>query len=301
MISQDAEGISREGLRDRILLLRSLSTFAGLDDEALTLVAEHGKTRRYRKGDEVATEGAPLLSVHIVLRGALEVVQNGRTVLVEEEQGIGVLAVLARETSCSRAVAARDTLTLEIPVTVYLNALEENFSLVRHLLRVMSKAMLEARGNLPAKPSDTVPDKGEYFEGTRTLVQTVIGMTAIAGPLANANMDALIEVARRTRQIEVEIGHVFWRPGDPSTYSIRVTHGLVRCTNPEGAHVDVGPGFSLGSFDMWSGLPRVYAAEAITVIQAYRIDTEDFLPVLEVHVDLAMELLSVLAVALLRA
>ena len=296
------EGVPFGGLRDRILVLRSLPTFAGLDDEALTLVAEHGKTRRVKAGEELVVEGSPITSVHIVLEGQILVTREGKQIaLVEQARGVGMIPVLARETSSARAVAVVTSTTLEIPVTVFLSALLENFSLIRNLLRVMSTALLKIRGNLPVDPSKAVAaEMGEYYEGERTLVEKVIGISSLGGPFANGNMDALIEMARNTKQIRVEPGHVFWKAGDAPIFSIRVTYGRVRCTNPEGVHVDVGSSFVLGAFDTWSGQPRPYTAEAETVVQAFQSNMEDFLPVMEGHVDLAMELLSVLAKALLR-
>jgi CRP-like cAMP-binding protein len=211
-----------------------------------------------------------------------------------------VVPVLARQPKAGRAVAHVDSTTLEIPTTVFLNALEENFSLVRNSLRMLSTALLAVRGNLPAKPDDTRKvEMGEYLEGNLTMVEKLIGMTSVGGPFVNGNMDALIEMARQIHQIRVEPGHVFWKAGDPSSFTIRIIYGRVRCTNPEGTHVDVGSSFAMGSFDAWSGQPRAYTAVAETVVQAYRSDMEDFLPVLEGHVDLAMELLCSLAQALL--
>src|SRR4029079_6986923 len=126
-------------------------------------------------GEELVAEGSPITSVHIVLDGQVLVTRGGKQIaLVEQGRGVGMMPVLARETDAARAVAVVDSTTLEIPVTVFVSALEENFSLVRNLLRVMSSSLLRIRGNLPANPSKApTVEMGEYFEGQRTLVEKV--------------------------------------------------------------------------------------------------------------------------------
>jgi CRP-like cAMP-binding protein len=113
-------------------------------------------------------------------------------------------------------------------------------------------------------------------------------------------MDALIELARRTTQFEVPAGHVFWSVGEPASYSIRIVYGRVRCTAADGSEVKVGAEFNLGGMDAWSMQPRSYAAIAETDVVGYRTELDEFLEVLELHPDLALSLLGLLARALIE-
>jgi CRP-like cAMP-binding protein len=285
----------REGLRDRVHLLRSLENFAGLDDDGLTLMAEHARRRRLRKGDVLTTEGEPIRAIYLVLEGEITVTRGGTVVVVERGRGVGLMPVLAQQQSGLAVASTEESIVLEIPIAAFLAALEDNFSLVRNLLRLLSGAILRRRGNLPANPDKPPPlVMGEYEERPRTLVERMIELRTRWG-LDAMNIDALTDLARRTEEIHVEPGHVFWSVGDPSSHSLRIRYGKVRCTSGDDKVVDVGSNFVLGVMDSHNAQPRSYRACAESRVVAYRTQSEDFVTILENHHDVAMNLLKVIA------
>jgi CRP-like cAMP-binding protein len=140
---------------------------------------------------------------------------------------------------------------------------------------------------------------GEYRERDRTLVELIIQLSG-GGIFRGCNIDALVAVARRTREIRAEAGEVFWRLGEPSSTWLRVDYGRIRCTSADGRHVDVGQGFVLGIMDALGQVPRSYEARAETKIIAYRSELDSFLAVLESHFELARDLVAVVARAVLE-
>jgi len=100
-----------------------------------------------------------------------------------------------------------------------------------------------------------------------------------------------VDVTRRMVECRVPAGHVFWSVDDPSTHSVAIDYGRVRCTAADGRHVDVGSGFSLGVMDFWAAQPRSYEARAETEVTGYVVASEDFLVVMEMHLREGLALL----------
>lgn len=290
---------SRIGLRDRVLLLRSVENFVGLDEDAITRLAEHARHRAYRKGDVITEEGAEQESIHIVVAGEVSLVQKNSVQTMSPGGGFGVLAAMAGAKS-RRAVAAADTRTLEVPVPAFRVAMEENFSLLRNAMRLMARTILPKRGRLPADPAQPPSvDPGVRYERPKTLAERLVELRE--GPFESMNLDALIDMARRMIECRYPAGHDFWAAGDPSTYWFHVDYGRVHCTAADGSAMDVGSNFTLGVMDVFASQPRSYAARAETDIIGYRIAYEDFAIILEMHPQVGLELLRSLSRALLES
>jgi CRP-like cAMP-binding protein len=289
------------GLRDRMLALRSLPNFSGLRDESLLQAAEHARERRFRAGETLFVEGTPVDRIYIVVSGAVTSSRRGKSFMVITGNGaVGVLAAVSGDPLGWHAVADRDTLTLEIPAEVFLSNLREDFGLLRNALRIMSGMALASRGNLPIKPDPArIVELGVLPDRDPTLAERIIRLRSIPGPFATANMDALIEVCRLMKLHRVEPGHVFFEVGDPSSYTLRIVYGRVRCTAASGEHVDVGDKMVLGALDGWAGAPRSYSARAETHVVCYQTPAEEFMSVLEMHPSLAMTMLRGIAASLI--
>ena len=235
-------------IRDRLLLLRSLEEFGGLDDEGLLLLVENARERAYSAGEYVLRAGDEPTVIHVVIDGEIVVKRAGLPDLViPQRRAFGLIAVMA-EARNQDAIAAVDTRVLEIPVKGYRAALEENFSLMRNALRFLGALLSKMRQGLPADPKRPPKDDiGVYYEHPRTLVEQLIELRK--GPFVHMNIDALVDLARRMAEVRVPAGHVFWRAGALCTYALHVEYGRVRCTAPNGASVDVASDFTIGTMD----------------------------------------------------
>ncbi len=290
--------LDRASLRDRVLLMRAQPMFEGLDDDGLLLLAEHGRSARYRDGEVVSAEGEPARSVYLVTHGEIVVSLKGKGENVRKPgDAYGGLPLLAGQTS-SLAVARGETRTLEVPAAAFESALIENYSLLRNTLRMIGSSVLATRNSLPADPN--VPraiDEGTYSEAPRTMVQRLLDLRQ--SPFGQLNLEALVDMARGMAEARYPAGHLLWSAGDTSTHSLHIEAGRVRCTAPDGRAVEVGAGFTIGVLDVWGTHQRVYEARAVTPLIASRIDFESFLSLLEAHPEVGLELLRGFARALL--
>lgn len=290
--------VARTGLRDRVLLLRSLDDFSVLDEEGLSLLVEQARDRTFAKGEVVTEEGSPPKSVYFIIDGQVSATRGKGVVVMKTGDRLGALSVFA-DAPNRRAVADVETRTFEVPAAVFKLAFEENFSLVRNGLRMMSLQLLRLRGKLPADANDPPPAPlGVPFDQPKTLAERLIELRG--GVFASMNLDALVDLARSAVEVRVPAGHVFWRVGDPAGGSLQVAYGRIRCTAADGTHVDVGANFTLGVMDFLSRSPRSYEARAETDVIGYRMNGEDLLVILEMHVRVGLELLRTYALRLLE-
>lgn len=288
-----------EGLRQRVLTLRSFEGLERLDVDGLTLMAEYARYRRFSAGAVLQREREAIECIHLVVEGAVEVERKGRHLArIERGAPVGILSVLARDENGVRALAVTDTRTLEVPVEVFLSAYEENFSLTRNALRQAARELLARRHDLPQPPGTEAAPMGRRRERPLTLAEHVIAMRQT--PLfARSNVDATLELARHLTPIHLEPGDLLWRVGGLSTYSVRIDYGHLRCRNQTGEEAVVGAGFVAGVLHALADQPRGFSAVADTEVVAYRSELETFLAVLESHFPLAMDLLALLARALI--
>jgi CRP-like cAMP-binding protein len=289
---------ARVGLRDRMLLLRSQALFDALDDDGLLRLAEHGYSVSYTDGEVVCAEAEPSGAVHVVMEGALAVSRPGaEPILRGVGQAYGALPLLARQPT-TLVVARGATRTLQVPATAWEAALVENHSMMRNVLRVMGAAVLGLRDSLPADPKlPRVLDEGQYYTEPRSFVARLIDLRQ--SPFGHMHLEALVDLARHMVEVRYPAGAPIWSARDPSTHSLHIDVGRVRCTAPDGRHVDVAHGFTIGVLDVWGEKVRVYDARAETPVIGFRIDFEGFLALLEVHPEVGLQLLRGFAAELL--
>jgi CRP-like cAMP-binding protein len=289
---------ARVGLRDRVLLLRSQALLEALDDDGLLRLAEIGYAVSYEDGEVVCAEGEPARAVHIVMDGALVVSRRGAAPVAHGVgQAYGVMPLLARQPT-ALVVARGRARTMQVPATAWEAALVENHSMMRNALRVMGAAVLGLRDSLPADPTlSRVLDEGSYYTEPRSFVARLIDLRQ--SPFGRMHLEALVDLARHMVEVRYPAGAPIWSVGDASTHSLHVDVGRVRCTAPDGRHVDVAHGFTIGVLDVWGAKRRVYEARAATPVIGFRIEFEGFLALLEVHPEVGLELLRGFAAELL--
>lgn len=288
------------GLRDRVLALRSMPNLSGLDDEGFVLLAERSRNRTFSKGEWLAREGEEIECVFIMLEGRVRVNRLGSELLiVDRPGGVGFLSTLANDDNGIDALALTGVQVLEVPVDALRDSLAENFSLVRNSLRLMAAQMLVNRDQLPAAADYLDEVGGAYPERSPTLVERIIQIRS--GTLFEAtNLDAITDLCRRMTEIRVEPGHIFWRSGESADSTMRIDHGVVRCSTDDGKQVRIGPGFTFGVTEAFAELPRTYTAEAETRVVAQVSQLESMLAVLESQHNLALGFIEYYANVLLN-
>lgn len=281
---------AHQGLRARILVLRSQPLFKGLDDDGFIRLAEHARSTIYREGEVLTREGDPTRALHIVLEGEVHLFMRELALGVfKAGSAFGAFHVLAHERA-PLAVATEFTRTLEVPASAFETALDENYSLLRGTLRAVAVTALSARGNLPIDPNlpQEFPERA-YYEQSRTMVERLMELRA--GSFGYMNLEALVDLARRMTEVRYPAGHVLWTEGDVADHSLHIDCGRVRCSSPDGRHVDIGSNFTMGVLEIWGSHRRVYTARTETPVIAFRVDFESFLTLLEVHVEVGLQII----------
>ena len=293
--------LSLQGLRDRQLLLRSLPAYALLEDGTLSLLAEHSRLRPVREGEVLLQLQEPIHHVYNVLEGSVQWRRKNREPRVAGPQEVvGWLTLMARDPDGMDAIALRDSLVLELPAEMLEHVLEEDFAIVRNMMRMGATQLLKRRGNLPVAPlhAPGLGDPSPEHSQRRTMVERVIDMRKVP-MFSRCNVEALIALTRRSRDVTLAPGDVLWRVGERSTFWLLIEEGSVRCTNAAGESVLVQPHFVLGVMDAIGQQLRTYEARAEETSFGNQIDLEAFLAVLETHFDLARDFVSMLARAVL--
>jgi len=286
-------------LRDRILLIRTLPSFDGTDMDAVAVLAEHSRIRAFRAGEAVLRAGEPATAIYIVLQGQITSRRHDSVVaVVTRPNGVGLISIFARDDQVS-AIADVDTQTLEIPASVVLSVMEENFSMYRNRLAYAAMALVKKRGNLPARQSSKPVEIGALPERPRTVVEIAMAIRGNDGLFSRCNLDAVYDLARQSFEVIYEPGEVVWRIGEPSSWWLRIDYGRLRCTSADEASVDLGTGHVLGIMDALGQVPRSFVARAETRVVGYRTDLEPFLAILENHFELARDLLGIVSRSLL--
>ena len=284
--------------RDRFLVLRANPAFEALADEDIQLMAEYSRPVSFEAGTVITEEGEPHRFVYLVYEGTVQTVSEGRTLMtLQAPSGFGYMAALSGRKGTVRAEALTRVSALMMPVPVMLESMQTNPRFVRNGLRLNAGELLDLRGNLPVSPgSDYVADPGTRVERERTLVETMLVLSTSV-LFESANIDAIIDMARRTKSRRVEAGTTIWSIGDVTTESIQILHGLITCTSADGQQVDIGTNFGLGAMDVLSGRPRSYEAKAKTDAFITSVHRDDMLAVIEGHPDLGIKLLQLLVAA----
>lgn len=294
--------LSIQSLRDRTLLLRTLPAFGPLEDDSLSLLAEYMRLRRFPAGEVLLRSGEPIHHVYIVLEGVIHWRRKGqeRAAAATNQEVVGWLTLMARDPDGLDAVVESDALVVELPTEILEHALEEDFSIIRNLLRMGADSLVRLRGDLPARPDMAPPVELGVLRAQRpTLVQRLIEMRSVP-VFKRGNVEALIALARFSDEVDVEPGHVFWEVGDAARYYLVIEYGRVRCANGKGDSMDVGSNFVIGVMDAIAQRPHSYDARAETRVVGNRVELESFLAVLETHFELARDFLSFLARAVLE-
>ena len=283
----------------RAFYLKKLGGLRNIPTAEIGAIALLGQEHSFSRGAIVCRAGERLDRVHIVVDGGVRVRggEHGGEV-VETEQTIGLLSLLARDDDGLDAVAETDTVTLALRANDLFDVFEDDFGILYSQLRDLAEQLLGLRRR---RPEGTYLAPGEHLppppSGHIDLVQQLFFLRESA--LRNANMDALLAIAQRMRTARFEPGTTLWRVGAPSGFMYALLEGRVRCTTTDGTHFLCGPGYPLGNLESLCNAPRWYDAVVETPVTAFHNETDAFLDTIEQHFETALEVLATMASGLI--
>lgn len=282
-------------LRERLIYLRTLPLLGNMPSADLAVLAEYARERFFRKGEHMLQEGIPAHAIQLIVQGAVQVSRRGRPFrLFGPRDAVGAFAVLARTDEGVQATAVEDSLVLEIHRDALLDAFEDHFSMLHHVLRETSRLLLEERRQLPGEirlPRDwdaSVSCPARPLD----LVERIFFLRR-SMPFARSSLVALAALARRTKTVRLEPGTQLWGEGEASHTTFLLVSGSVAGASRTGSHrYRFGPGAGLGALDAIAGMPRAYTATTESSVAGLELGVEDLMDVLEDHSEAAMSLLA---------
>ena len=284
---------------ERAFHLKKLGGLRDLPPAELAAMALLGQEHSFPRGAVLCPPGERVDRVHIVVEGRVRV-RGGEhgDEMVGPEQTMGLLSLLARDDDGLDAVAETDTVTLALRADDLFDAFEDDFGILYSQILDLARQLLRLRRRIPA---GTYLAPGEYGDepltGPIDLVQRLLFLRR--GPLASANMDALVAIAQRMEVARFEPGTTLRQIGAPSGFMYALVSGRVRCTIEDGRRFVCGPGYPLGNLESQCGAARWYEAVVETPVTGFRNETDAFLDTIEQHFEMALEFLATMATGLI--
>jgi CRP-like cAMP-binding protein len=280
---------------ERVLALRTFQAFHDLSPEALAVIAEHARPRRFPAGALVLRPDRPVRALHFIVSGTVdfERVETGAHKLLRARETIGELAALSDNPRGERAIALEDTVTLELDREDMEDVFEDNFPIFLAVLRTLAQSHIRVRQMLgPTAGFRLVePTPSETWTRPLGLVQRIMLLRSTMN-FARARIAALADVAQECQEVEFAQGESLWRAGDESTYALVIASGLVECVAQGGTqHFELGPASVVGGVDSIAGEPRWYDAATASPVLALRLDLQSMLDVVEDNMDMAVDML----------
>lgn len=298
-----AEVPVRAGLSslERMLVLKKLPSIGALPSSDLALVAEVARERFFPKGSVLFTEGEPVPALHLITYGSVEVRRGGVVIgAVQAGNGIGALGLFSGDPFGIDAVALEDTSTLEIEADLMFDLFEDRFSLLHHILRDVSRQLLDQTVELGLDPARLMP-RFENVEaaGDLDLVERIFFLRRMP-VFSKASINSLFEVSRGMTEIRFPPGTTLWTEGEIAPGVFLVTGGRLRCRSLGGLDFEAGAGFPLGAVEALAEAPRWYDAVTETTVTGLQGPIETLLDVFEDNFELARHYLAGITRALIR-
>lgn len=281
------------------LYLKTLGTIQEfeLSRAELASIAQRARERFFKKGTQILSAGVRAESFHIVVEGKIHVRgAEHDDVSLGSGETVGFLTMLSQWPEGLDAIAETDTTTLEMTADDYFEVLEDHFNIVFMTIRSISRTMLLQRQEIP-EGTYLAPGEGlvDHPERELDLVERLLFLSR-GTALLRANMDSMIYMAQRMKEIRFEKGDRIWQAGaSPGDIFILVS-GTVECTvEQSGARFRTGPGYPLGNLENLAGKPRWYTAVAETPVVALVGASDVFIDILEDHFGMAQGFLASVA------
>jgi CRP-like cAMP-binding protein len=269
----------------RLLALRQFAPLSDIDMSELAMVAENLGEVRIRAGTRIAKAGARVPAIYLVIDGKIDAGGDHWG----PRQAYGLLEVLARRPAAADAVAEVDTHAYRITAGDAREILEDNFGMLRALLRELAARVLHSCGTRrfgTGTPIAPVADR-------MTLVERLIALRQHS-PLAGARLQALNAIAQLVEQRRWRAGERVLEANAPPDQVIVLLDGTLRAS-----HEVIEPGASIGALEMLAGVHHPLAIDTISPASALCWPATALVDVLEDHADLGLVMISSLAARLL--
>ncbi len=246
------------GSVERVLLLKRLPMVSTLSGPQLAFVADQIGERFFPKGSVLLREGEAPGALYFPVEGRIHLTSRGRVIgHAGPGLAVGPFHVLARDERGLGAVAETDTVALELSAETLFEIFDEQFAILHHVLREVSRQIVEHVVRFP----DSVFLLSPSTEGPPTppreldLVERIF-LLRKSPVFLNASVSALGQLARGLTEVRLPAGTRLWREGEATGWGSMIVSGSIRCTSSRGHDFVAGPGIALGALDAVAEVPR---------------------------------------------
>jgi CRP-like cAMP-binding protein len=198
-------------------------------------------------------------------------------------------------------VAETDTVALELSSDTLFEIFDENFAILQHVLREVSRQIVEHLVKYPqavfllTPSSDGPPTPPRELD----LVERIF-LLRKSPVFRRASISALGQLARGLTEVRMPPGTRLWQEGETTGWGSMIVSGSVRCTSSRGHDFAAGPGIVLGSLDAVAEVPRWFTAVTETPVVALQTNLQYLVDVFEDNFAMALDYLAVQAGWLLQ-
>ncbi len=285
------------GSVERVLLLKRLPMVSTLSGPQLAFVADQIGERFFPKGSVLLREGEAPGALYFPVEGRIHLTSRGRVIgHAGPGLAVGPFHVLARDERGLGAVAETDTVALELSAETLFEIFDEQFAILQHVLREVSRQIVEHVVRFP----DSVFLLSPSTEGPPTppreldLVERIF-LLRKSPVFLNASVSALGQLARGLTEVRLPAGTRLWREGEATGWGSIIVSGSIRCTSSRGHDFVAGPGIALGALDAVAEVPRWFDAVTETPVVALQANMQYLIDVFEDNFAMAIDYLAVQA------
>jgi CRP-like cAMP-binding protein len=285
------------GSVERVLLLKRLPMVSTLSGPQLAFVAEQIGERFFPKGSVLLREGEAPGALYFPVEGRIHLTSRGRVIgHAGPGRAVGPFHVLARDERGLGAVAETDTVALELSAETLFEIFDEQFAILQHVLREVSRQIVEHVVRFP----DAVVFLTPATEGPPTppreldLVERIF-LLRKSPVFLNPSISALGQLARGLTEVRMPPGTRLWREGDTTGWGSMIVSGSIRCTSSRGHDFVAGPGIALGALDAVAEVPRWFDAVTETPVVALQANMQYLIDVFEDNFAMAIDYMAVQA------
>jgi CRP-like cAMP-binding protein len=282
-----------------------------LSSTHLGAIAQHAEEEFFPQGSFLLHPSQPREAFFVIVQGRVSVRTPGRG---EEIRGpgeaVGFLQLLAKSEEVVEARALWDTTALRVDWDAHLDVCERHFPILEAHMEFLAKRcqeetdLLRLGGHPPPDRSrlDAHLEEGRVGAPSPALdlVQRMVALHRCSA-FPSTNMDALAELSRHLREVNLLPGVDVWKEGDVSDSFLLVVSGTLARESANGVREEeFGPGDVVGRFEALGDLPRHSHLRARAPTVALEVTLESLLDILEDHFNLAVDFTAELAKELIH-
>jgi len=139
-IQSDGRDLLNPDLVSRILTLRKIELFSGLDDRDLALVGSILEEEFYESGEDIVREGEAGNSMYIIGKGSVLVQKKGQIISVlKQNDYFGEMSLIDKEQRSATVTTIEKTIVWKITEFEFYNLLSDKTSIIKNMAVVLTR------------------------------------------------------------------------------------------------------------------------------------------------------------------